>query len=105
MLTEVLPKHGRDTPEGRGARDAARELLESPDTRLVDVSAVVARKAGDLRVKHGMDTWDAVHLATAILAKVDVLVVRDGRFPKGPCEASTLRSRSTSTRTNSSRPD
>lgn len=86
MLTEVLPKHGRDTPEGVAAREAARELLESPDTHLVDVSAVVARKAGDLRVKHGMDTWDAVHLATAILAKVDVLVVRDGKFPKGPYE-------------------
>lgn len=86
MLTEVLPKHGRDTPAGRLARQSARELLESPDTRLVDVSPVLARKAGDLRAKHGMTTWDAIHLATAILANVDVLVVRDHKFPKGPYE-------------------
>lgn len=86
MLSEVLPKHSRDTVAGTLARRSVRELLESPDTVLVDVSAVVARKAGDLRVKHGMDTWDAIHLATAIVAKVDVLVVRDGKFPEGPYE-------------------
>lgn len=58
-----------------------RVLLESPTTELVDVNTVVAREAGHLRVKHGMTTWDAVHLATAVLAKVDVLIVRDGKFP------------------------
>lgn len=61
--------------------------MESPTTQLVDLSTAVARKAGDLRVKHGLTTWDAVHLATAVLAGVDVLVVRDGKFPKGEYES------------------
>lgn len=84
MLAEVQPEHTRDTELHALARDAVRALLESPTTELVDVNAVVARKAGQLRVKHNMSTWDAVHLATAILANVDVLIVRDGKFPK--CE-------------------
>src|SRR3546814_21075122 len=66
----VVPEHGRDTELHALARDAVRALLESPTTQLVDVSTAVARKAGDLRVKHGLHTWDAVHLATAILAGV-----------------------------------
>lgn len=86
MLAEVQPEHTKDTELHVLAREAVRALLESPATELVDVSAVVARKAGDLRVKHGMSTWDAVHLATAILAKVDVLIVRDGKFPTGNYE-------------------
>ncbi|MGB5951225.1 MAG: PIN domain-containing protein, partial [Ornithinimicrobium sp.] len=61
-------------------------LLQSQDTQLVDVSSVVTRKAGDLRAEHGLKTWDAIHLATAILAKVDVLIVRDDDFPLGDCE-------------------
>jgi len=86
MLAEVQPEHTRDTSLHALAREAVRTLLEAPGTELVDVSPVVARKAGDLRVKHNMSTWDAVHLATAILAKVDVLIVRDGKFPKGDYE-------------------
>lgn len=82
MLAEVQPEHTRDTEFHALARDTVRALLESPATELVDVNAVVARKAGQLRVKHNMSTWDAVHLATAIIANVDVLIVRDGKFPK-----------------------
>ena len=52
----------------------------------MDANTVVSRKAGELRVKHGMSTWDAVHLATAILAQVDVVIVRDKKFPKGDYE-------------------
>lgn len=86
ILTEVLPRHARDTPSHTRAREGIRTLLESPDTQLVDVSTVIARKAGDLRTKHGLKTWDAIHLATAILAGVDVLIVRDGKFPMGTFE-------------------
>lgn len=86
ILAEVQPEHTRDTELRAVARDAVRALLEAPATELVDVNTVVARKAGELRVKHGLTTWDAVHLATAILAKVDVLIVRDGKFPKGDYE-------------------
>lgn len=83
ILAEVQPEHTRDTELHALAREAVRALLESPATQLVDVNTVVARKAGELRVKQGMSTWDAVHLATAILAGVDVLIVRDGKFLMG----------------------
>lgn len=36
-----------------------------------------------IRARLGLTTWDAVHLATAILSNVDVLIVRDGKFPTG----------------------
>ena len=53
---------------------------------MIDVSTAAARKAGELRVKHGLKTWDAAHLATAILAGVHVLIVRDHQFPEGEYE-------------------
>ena len=83
ILAEIVPEHTRDTDLHRLARDAARALLESPTTELVDVSSDVARLAGDLRAKHSLKTWDAVHLATGLLASVDVVIVRDHKFPKG----------------------
>jgi len=86
ILVEVLARHPRDTEVHARAREAIRALLESPETQLVDVSTAVARKAADLRVGHGLKTWDAVHLATAILAGVDVLIVRDHQFPLGEYE-------------------
>lgn len=84
ILAEVQPLH--ETDPSRHARDTVRALLESPVTQLIDISTAVARKAGELRVKHGLKTWDAVHLATAIVADVDVLIVRDHRFPEGEYE-------------------
>jgi len=86
ILAEVLPHHTRDTEAHALARRTMLELLESQDTELVDVSTVVARKAGQLKADLGLTTWDAMHLATAILAKVDVLIVRDHKFPEGDYE-------------------
>lgn len=86
ILTEVLHRHARDNATHARTRDSLRALLEAETTELVDVSTTVARKAGELRVEYGLKTWDAVHLATAIVAEVDVVVARDGRFPQGECE-------------------
>jgi predicted nucleic acid-binding protein len=86
ILTEVLPHHARDTDAHSSAREGVRALLESPETQLVDVNTVVARRAGDLRAEFGLKTWDAIHLATAVLARVDVLIVRDSQFPFGDYE-------------------
>lgn len=86
ILTEVLPQHARDTDVHMRAREGVRALLESPETLLMDVNTVVARKAGVLRAEHGLKTWDAIHLATAILARVDVLIVRDWKWPNGTYE-------------------
>lgn len=86
ILAEVLVRHPDDAQEHTHARGTVRELLESPETQLVDVSIAVARKAGELRVKHGLKTWDAVHLATAIVAEVDVLIARDRKLIVGDYE-------------------
>lgn len=86
ILTEVRSRHARDTNTHARAREGVRALLESPETTLVDVSTVVARKAGDLAAELNLKTWDAIHLATAILAGVDVLVVLDHKFPLGDYE-------------------
>lgn len=80
IFAEVLPEHGGGDAKRRGE---ILTLLQSVEVQLVDVSVLIARKAGDLRVEHGLQTWDAVHLATSILAGVDVLFVRDHRFPTG----------------------
>lgn len=86
ILAEVVPEHSRDTPEQSQHRKLVRDLLEAPATELVDVSARVARKAGELRASRGLKTWDAVHLATAIIAEADVLIVRDQKFPVATVE-------------------
>lgn len=86
ILAEVLPVHDTDTESHAHSRTAIRALLESPTTNLVDLNVLVARKAGDLRTSLGLKTWDAVHLSTAVLAGVDVLIVRDGKFPTGDYE-------------------
>lgn len=86
ILTEVLPAHDGDAESHAHSRSAIRALLEAPTTQLVDLNIVVARKAAELRFTLGLKTWDAVHLATAILASVDVLIVRDGKFPTGDYE-------------------
>ena len=52
ILAEVLPHHARDTETHKRAREGVRALLESPETQLVDVTTVVARKAGELRAEH-----------------------------------------------------
>ena len=86
ILAEVLIKHADDAERDELTRATLRALLESPATELVDVSTPVARKAGELRVRHGLKTWDAVHLATAIVAGVDILVARDGKLQEGEYE-------------------
>jgi len=81
ILAEVVPEHAEDAESHAATRESVLALLESPATELVDVSTTVARMAGALRVKHGLKTWDAIHLATAILAGVDIVIVRDHKFP------------------------
>ena len=86
ILVEVRPKHGRDDERNARVRADLLALLQSRKTDLIDVNTVVARKAGELAADLSLETWDAVHLATAILGKVDVFVVRDGKLPMGEYE-------------------
>lgn len=80
ILAEVLPSHPRGDP---AKRQLILELLESPQTELVDVTTIVASRAAAFRVEHGLKTWDAIHLATAVVSGVDVIFVRDSSFPTG----------------------
>lgn len=86
VLVEVRPHHDGDGEENARTREDLLALLQSRGTQLVDVNTLVARKAGALAADLGLKTWDAIHLATAILAVVDVLVVRDHKFPAGDYE-------------------
>lgn len=83
ILIEVRPHYNGDSSENVRVREDLLALLQSRKTHLVDVNTVVARKAGQLAADLGLTTWDAVHLATAILSGVDVLIVRDSKFPEG----------------------
>lgn len=50
--------------------------------RLVDVSSAVIEQATDLRARYGFKTPDALHLATAILEKADVVFTGDQQMKK-----------------------
>lgn len=81
IFGEVLPEHGKDiTPAARAEIIA---LLRGPDVQIVDVGLTVATKASQLRVRFGLKTWDAIHLATAIVSGADIFIGRDHKFPAG----------------------
>lgn len=77
LLAEFLPNHPRSN---KLLAHDLRNLLKTQAT-LLDVTPSVADLACELRELYGMSTWDAVHLATSITGKADVLFVRDNKFP------------------------
>lgn len=58
-----------------------RGILEGPSVVLVELDRIVAAKARDLTVAHHLRTWDAVHLASAIVGGAEVLMTIDNDFP------------------------
>ena len=81
LLIEVLPEHPA-RPNSKEARRKVRDQLRAAETDLIDVGTRIADKAAEYRVRfHPMKTWDAVHLATAVVGECDVLFVNDGDFP------------------------
>lgn len=84
-LVEVLPAHGSDDPDMGSRRELVLESLESSRAESVDVSPPIARLAATYRGSIGpKKSMDAIHLATAVLAKVDALVTSDVKdFPTG----------------------
>jgi len=67
-----------DQPAARAARQSIEDLLEAVD--LVEVTAEVGRRAGDLADEQCLRAYDAVHLASAeaISDEATVLVAADG---------------------------
>lgn len=86
ILVEVRPHHARDAERNAVVRDGMLDLLLSRRTDLIDVGTPIAQLAGRLAAERNLGTWDAVHLATAIAAQVDVMIVRDRRLPEGDYE-------------------
>ena len=81
IFVEVLPN--RSTDLDPSVREDILTLLRGPDVEIVDVNLVVASKAAVLRVQYGLKTWDAIHIATAIVTGADVVIGRDRKFPDG----------------------
>ena len=81
IFVEVLPN--RSTDLDPSVREDILTLLRGPDVEIVDVNLVVASKAAVLRTQYGLKTWDAIHIATAIVTGADVVIGRDRKFPDG----------------------
>lgn len=86
VLAEVYKRSTHPDQSERQRQDALlddiRAKLESRDVILLDVTPPVARKATELRAKHGLKLPDAIHLATALLNRCDWLVTLDRDFPQ-----------------------
>lgn len=80
VLAEVY-KTPRDD-KGRRRSDLIKQQIESPAVHLVDVSPVVAKRAAELRSQYNFHTPDSIHLATALLEKVDWFITLDKRLAK-----------------------
>jgi hypothetical protein len=62
--------------DARGARRAVSDLEDATDSMvLVGVDASLAREAGKLAEEHALRGYDAVHLATALSAADDQLLL------------------------------
>ncbi len=80
LLPEVLAKPMRQDPESSEVA-ALAGLLGRLELRPVDTAT--SRLALDLAVKYGLRAADAVHLATAVLARADRFLTNNRRdFPR-----------------------
>jgi predicted nucleic acid-binding protein len=75
-IAEVLWLRNQPRPSP-AAEKLIRSFFESPNVLLVDVTRVVAEAARDL-VWQGLRPKDAIHVASALDARCDVLYTRDG---------------------------
>lgn len=79
--TALLLEVRRVGPGNDEARAGLRELLTDPDrTTLLDVDLELAQQAERYACDMGLKTWDAIHLATAVRGRAQVMFIRDGKF-------------------------
>lgn len=77
----------RVKPLGDGNTDLLHRsdgFFSHGELELVEVSAEVIENATELRAKHSFRTPDAIHLASAILAKADVFLTGDQNLQRCP---------------------
>jgi len=87
----ILPREdarGRRVAPIMGAKDAgeAVRLVESHVQVTPLITRTVVREGTRLAQQHGMRTWDAIHLATAVGAGCNRFLTADARFPARPVQ-------------------
>lgn len=82
--TVLLVEVRRQAPGNEEARQAIRQLLLNDTyTRLIDIDLNVARRAEEYAAARQLKTWDAIHLATAVIGGASVMFIRDSKFKLG----------------------
>lgn len=63
-----------------------KDILTPPGGRvtLLRASDPIAEEAAELRVRHSLQTVDAIHLATALSRRADAFLINDRDFPNVP---------------------
>ncbi len=83
VLTELLVPAFRADDLSR-AQDVLRLLTHFPHLTLIEVTASIAFEASRIRATSSLRTPDALHLATALMQKVDWFVTNDKAFTRLP---------------------
>ncbi|MGH3851080.1 MAG: type II toxin-antitoxin system VapC family toxin [Pseudonocardiaceae bacterium] len=81
LLVECRAKP-RNEPADEDLERRILDILDNPRHTPVEFTRTVALKARELALRHGMKNYDAIHLAHAIMAEVDVLMTYDKGFPQ-----------------------
>ena len=79
-IAEVRRIRERTEPLDRAELQQIRDFFEHQFVQPIDVTREIAEKAQELGAEHGINPIDAIHLATAIWWRCDVLLVWDKRF-------------------------
>ena len=81
VYTEILAPYYREKAylKIKGIKQA---LSNAPNIHLQEMNIAISEKAAELRATMGVKTPDAIHLATALHAKVDYLITNDKDFLK-----------------------
>ena len=66
----------------RGAADKVRETLQPPEVRLLPFSAEIAERYAQIRADWRVSPADAVHLATASVARANLFLTNDTALSK-----------------------
>jgi predicted nucleic acid-binding protein len=81
VLTELLVPAFREE-DSSSAHEVFRLLAHFPHLKLIEVTANIAFEASRLRAESSLRTPDALHLATALMQKVDWFVTNDKAFTR-----------------------
>lgn len=76
---------GNERVQNGDSDDTLRKILANPRITLVELDRPTAKLARELGLSHGLRTWDAVHLASAVQADAEVFFTYDAGFPLESC--------------------